>query len=73
LTPIGNSAYTINPQPVRLSNSISNGNFDDDILKTLVPNLVPNLNKLRSLLLITPTGRLRGFYCTADTSFRVIS
>ena len=43
---IGNSAYTINPQPVRLSNSISNGKFDDNVLDTLIPDLVPNLNKL---------------------------
>ena len=43
---MGNFTHTINPQPIRLSNSISNGEFDNDILNTLIPNLVPNLNKL---------------------------
>jgi hypothetical protein len=46
LTPINNPACTINPQPIRLSNSISDSNFNDNILETLVPNLMPNLNKL---------------------------
>jgi hypothetical protein len=46
LTPISNSAHTINPQPIRLSNSILDSDFDDDILETLIPDLVPNLNKL---------------------------
>ena len=46
MAPIGNFTYTINPQPVRLSNSILNGKFDNKILDTLVPNLVLNLNKL---------------------------
>ena len=43
---MGNLTYVINPQPVRLSNSILDSKFDDDILDTLVPDLVPNLNKL---------------------------
>jgi hypothetical protein len=46
LTPINNPVHTINPQPIRLSNSILNSKFNDDILETLVPNLVPNFNKL---------------------------
>ena len=46
MTSISNPAYTINPQPIRLSNSILNNNFDDDVLETLIPNLVPNFNKL---------------------------
>jgi len=46
LAPTGNPARAINPQPVRLSNSISDGEFDDDVLDTLVPDLVPNLNEL---------------------------
>ena len=46
---MGNPIYIINPQPVRLSNSILNSKFDNNILDTLIPNLVPNLNKLNFL------------------------
>ena len=46
MAPIGNPIYAINPQPVRLSNSILDGEFDDNVLDTLVPDLVPNLNEL---------------------------
>jgi hypothetical protein len=46
LTPIGNFAHTINPQPVRFSNSILDSDFNDDILETLVPDLVPNFDEL---------------------------
>ena len=43
---MGNLTHTINPQPIRLSNSILNSEFDNNILNTLVPDLMPNLNKL---------------------------
>ena len=46
LVPMGNPACAINCQPVRLSNSISDGKFNNDILDSLVPDLVPNFNKL---------------------------
>ena len=46
MAPIDNFTYVINPQPIRLSNSILNGEFNDDILDILIPNLVPNFNKL---------------------------
>ena len=39
----------INPLPTKLSSNILDGEFDNDILDTLVPNLVPNLNKLELL------------------------
>ena len=38
-----------NPLPTELGGNILDGEFDDDVLDTLVPNLVPNLNKLELL------------------------
>ena len=46
-TPIQRSPA--NPLPAELSSNILDGKFDDDVLDTLVPNLVPNLNKLELL------------------------
>jgi hypothetical protein len=46
LTPIDNPAHTINPQPVRLSNSILDRDFNNNVLETLISNLAPNFNKL---------------------------
>ena len=43
---MGNFTHTINPQPIKLGNSILNSEFDNNILNTLVSDLVPNLNKL---------------------------
>ena len=40
---------TINPLPTKLSSNILDGEFNNNILDTLVPNLVPNLNKLELL------------------------
>ena len=40
---------TINPLPIKLSSNILDREFDDDVLDTLVPNLVPDLNKLELL------------------------
>ena len=40
---------TINPLPTKLSSNILNGKFNNDVLDTLVPNLVPNLTKLELL------------------------
>ena len=40
---------TINPLPTELSSNILDGEFNNNILDTLVPNLVPNLNKLELL------------------------
>jgi hypothetical protein len=40
----------INPLPTKLGSNILNSEFDDNILDTLVPNLVPNLNKLELLV-----------------------
>ena len=39
----------INPLPAELSSNILDGKFNDNVLDTLVPNLVPNLNKLELL------------------------
>jgi len=39
----------INPLPAKLGSNILDSKFDNDILDTLVPNLVPNLNKLELL------------------------
>ena len=39
----------INPLPTKLSSNILDGEFNNNILDTLVPNLVPNLNKLELL------------------------
>ena len=54
LASTGNSAPvqhppTVDPLPVKLSNDILDAEFDDNILDTLVPNLVPNLNELELL------------------------
>ena len=51
---MGNSApvqrpLTINPLPVEPSGDIPDGEFDDDVLDTLVPDLVPDLNELELL------------------------
>jgi hypothetical protein len=35
----------INPLPTELGSNILDSEFNDDILDTLVSNLVPNLNK----------------------------
>jgi hypothetical protein len=40
---------TINPLPTKLGSNILDGEFNNNILDTLVPNLVPNLNKLELL------------------------
>ena len=40
---------TINPLPAKLSSNILDGDFNNDVLDTLVPNLVPNLTKLEFL------------------------
>jgi hypothetical protein len=40
---------TVNPLPAELGSNILGGEFDDDVLDTLVPDLVPNLNKLELL------------------------
>ena len=39
----------INPLPTELSSNILDGEFNNNVLDTLVPNLVPNLNKLELL------------------------
>ena len=39
----------INPLPAKLSSYILESEFNDNILDTLVPNLVPNLNELELL------------------------
>jgi len=40
---------TINPLPTEFSSNVLDSEFNNDILDTLVPNLVPNLNKLELL------------------------
>ena len=40
---------TINPLPTKLSSNILDSKFNNNILDTLVPNLVPNLTKLELL------------------------
>ena len=35
--------------PTKLGSNILDSEFDDNILDTLIPNLVPNLNKLKLL------------------------
>jgi len=40
---------TINPLPTKLGSNILDGEFNNNVLDTLVPNLVPNLNKLKLL------------------------
>ena len=39
----------INPLPTKLGSNILDGKFNNDVLDTLVPNLVPNLSKLKLL------------------------
>ena len=39
----------INSLPTKLSSNILDSKFNNNILNTLVPNLVPNLNKLKLL------------------------
>jgi len=39
----------IDSLPAKLGSNILDGEFNDDILDTLVPNLVPNLSKLELL------------------------
>ena len=36
---------TINPLPTKLGSNVLNSKFNDNVLDTLVPNLVPDLNK----------------------------
>ena len=38
-----------NPLPTKLSSNILDGEFDNNVLDTLVPNLMPNLTKLELL------------------------
>jgi len=40
---------TINSLPTKLGSNILDGEFNNNVLDTLVPNLVPNLNKLELL------------------------
>jgi hypothetical protein len=40
---------TINPLPAELGSNILDSKFDDNVLDTLVPDLVPNLSKLELL------------------------
>jgi hypothetical protein len=40
---------TINPLPAKLGSNILDGEFNNDVLDTLVPNLVPNLSELELL------------------------
>jgi len=40
---------TINPLPTELASNILDGEFNNNVLDTLVPNLVPNFNKLELL------------------------
>ena len=49
LASIGNSASTISHPPVGLSNNMQDGEFNNNILDTLVPNLVPDLSELELL------------------------
>jgi len=39
----------VNPLPAELNSNILDGEFNNNVLDTLVPNLVPNLNKLELL------------------------
>jgi len=39
----------INPLPTKLSSNILDSEFNNNVLDTLVPNLVPNFNKLELL------------------------
>jgi hypothetical protein len=39
----------VDPLPAELGSNILNGEFDDDVLDTLVPDLVPDLNELELL------------------------
>jgi hypothetical protein len=39
----------VNPLSTKLSSNILNSEFNDNVLDTLVPNLVPDLNKLKLL------------------------
>ena len=49
LAPIGNPASVISYLPIRLSNNIQDSEFNNNILNTLVPDLVPDFNKLEFL------------------------
>jgi hypothetical protein len=39
----------INPLPTKLGSNILDGEFNNNVLDTLVPNLVPNLSELELL------------------------
>jgi hypothetical protein len=39
----------VDPLPTEFGSNVLDSEFDDNILDTLVPNLVPNLNKLKLL------------------------
>ena len=41
--------FTINSLPTELGSNILDSEFNNDVLNTLIPNLVPNLNKLELL------------------------
>jgi hypothetical protein len=49
--PIASVQYlsAINPLPTELGSNVLDHEFNDDILDTLVPDLVPDLNKLELL------------------------
>ena len=49
MAPTGNPAPAINHPPVGLGNDTQDGEFDDDVLDTLVPDLVPDLGELELL------------------------
>ena len=49
LVSIGNPAPAISYLPIRLSNNIQNGEFNNNILNTLIPNLMPDFSKLELL------------------------
>ena len=40
---------TINPLPIKPSSKILDSKFNNNILDTLVPNLIPNFSKLKLL------------------------
>ena len=41
--------FAVNPLPVELGSNILDSEFDDNVLDILVPDLVPDLNKLKLL------------------------
>jgi hypothetical protein len=49
LAPTGNPTPAINHLPIRVGNGIHDSEFDDDVLDTLVPDLMPDLCQLELL------------------------